>query len=151
MSIFYQKIFVLYRKKRSRTKEQHTDEPFIKRSGSYQANAKHLQILDIILNSIFIKFQGHIYENAGLSVYNIRGSQALLEEIDPDENTKEAETDDIESPTYVNVNMTHISLKMLWKYKLQNTANDILDTEFRVCKNFILCIYSNLQIATCII
>lgn len=49
----------------------------------------------------------------------------------------EAETDDIESPTYVNVNMTHISLKMLWKYKLQNTANDILDTEFKVCKIFI--------------
>ncbi|XP_052685705.1 uncharacterized protein LOC128165327 [Crassostrea angulata] len=94
-------------KKRSRPKEQHSDEPFIKRSG-------------------------HIYENAGLSVYNIRGSQALLIEIDPEENTKEAEeTDEIESPTYVNVNMTHISLKMLWKYKLQNTANDVLDTEFK--------------------
>lgn len=102
-----------------------------------QIQGKHLQLLDIILNSIFIKFQGHIYENAGLSVYNIRGSQALLEEIDPDENTKEAETDEIESPTYVNVNMTHISLKMLWKYKLQNTANDTLVTEFEVCKNFI--------------
>lgn len=85
-----------------------------------------------------MKFQGHIYENAGLSVYNIRGSQALLEEIGPEENTKEVEeTDEIESPTYVNVNMTHISLKMLWKYKLQNTANDILDTEFKVCKNFV--------------
>lgn len=102
-----------------------------------QMQRKHLQLLDIILNSIFITFQGHLYENAGLSVYNIRGSQALLEEIDPEENTREDETDEIESPTYVNVNMTHVPLKMLWKYKLQNTANDILDTEFKVCNNFV--------------
>lgn len=128
----------LCRKKRSRPKEQHSDEPFTKRSGEYQANGKkHLKLLDIILNSIFITFQGHLYENAGLSVYNIRGSQALLEEIDPEENTREDEIDEIESPTYVNVNMTHIPLKMLWKYKLQNTANDILDTEFKVCNNFV--------------
>lgn len=56
--------------------------------------------------------------------------------MDPQENTKEDETDEIESPTYVNVNMAHIPLKMLWKNKLQNTANDILDTEFKVCNNF---------------
>lgn len=35
---------VLYRKRRSRPKEQHSDEPFIKRSGSYQANAKNALI-----------------------------------------------------------------------------------------------------------
>lgn len=35
---------VLYRKKRSRPKEQHSNEPFIKRSGSYQANAKNALI-----------------------------------------------------------------------------------------------------------
>lgn len=41
---------VLYRKKRSRPKEQHSDEPFIKRSGSYQANAK----------KTFIAFRYHL-------------------------------------------------------------------------------------------
>uniref|UniRef100_A0A8W8KI76 Receptor-type tyrosine-protein phosphatase T n=1 Tax=Magallana gigas TaxID=29159 RepID=A0A8W8KI76_MAGGI len=75
--------------------------------------------------------QRHCYENAGVSVYNTRGSQALLEEIDPDEQSNDADVDEFESHDYVNVNMTRISLQRLWEYKLQNTANDLINTEFQ--------------------
>uniref|UniRef100_K1QHZ8 protein-tyrosine-phosphatase n=1 Tax=Magallana gigas TaxID=29159 RepID=K1QHZ8_MAGGI len=71
------------------------------------------------------------YENAGVSVYNTRGSQALLEEIDPDEKSNDSGVDEFESHDYVNVNMTRISLQRLWEYKLQNAANDLINTEFQ--------------------
>uniref|UniRef100_A0A8W8KJC8 Receptor-type tyrosine-protein phosphatase T n=1 Tax=Magallana gigas TaxID=29159 RepID=A0A8W8KJC8_MAGGI len=74
--------------------------------------------------------QRHCYENAGISVYNTRGSQALLEEIDPDEQDNDTDVDEFESHDYVNVNMTRISLQRLWEYKLQNAANDLMNTEF---------------------
>nr|XP_034315169.1 uncharacterized protein LOC117685067 isoform X2 [Crassostrea gigas] len=77
------------------------------------------------------KRTGHHYENIGISVYNTRGSQALLEEIDPDEKSDDADIDEFESHNYVNVTMTRISLQRLWEYKLQNTANDCINTEFK--------------------
>lgn len=83
-------------------------------------------------SAILFLFEGHCYENAGVSVYNTRGSQALLEEIDPDENSNDADVDEFESHNYVNVNMTRISLQRLWEYKLQNAANDLINTEFKV-------------------
>nr|XP_034313976.1 receptor-type tyrosine-protein phosphatase alpha [Crassostrea gigas] len=93
-------------KNRSIVIEQHTLEPLQKRTG-------------------------HCYENAGVSVYNTRGSQALLEEIDPDEQSNDTDVDEFESHNYVNVNMTRISLQRLWEYKLQNAANDLMNTEFK--------------------
>ncbi|XP_065922105.1 uncharacterized protein [Magallana gigas] len=78
-----------------------------------------------------LKRTGHCYENAGISVYNTRGSQALLEEIDPDENSNNTDIDEFESHNYVNVTMTRISVQRLWEYKLQNTANDSINTEFK--------------------
>eukprot|EP00105_Crassostrea_gigas_P017581 XP_011435412.1 PREDICTED: uncharacterized protein LOC105333895 isoform X1 [Crassostrea gigas] len=78
-----------------------------------------------------LKRTGPSYENAGVSVYNTRGSQALLEEIDPDEKSNDSGVDEFESHDYVNVNMTRISLQRLWEYKLQNAANDLINTEFQ--------------------
>lgn len=83
-------------------------------------------------SALLFIFQGHCYENVGVSIYNTRGSQALLEEIDPDEKSNDADVDEIEGHDYVNVNMTRISLQRLWEYKLQNAANDLINTEFKV-------------------
>lgn len=78
-------------------------------------------------------FEDHHYENTGISIYNTRGSHALLEEIDPDENSNDADINEFESHNYVNVTLARISLQRLWEYKLQNTANDCINTEFKVC------------------
>lgn len=88
-------------------------------------------------SAILFLFEGHCYENAGVSVYNTRGSQALLEEIDLDENSNDADVDEFESHNYVNVKMTRISLQRLWEYKLRNAANDLMNTEFQVNLSFV--------------
>lgn len=81
---------------------------------------------------LFNIFVGYYYENTEVSIYNTRGSLALLEEIDPFENSNDADIEEFESHNYVNVTMTRISLQRLWEYKLQNTANDLINTEFKV-------------------
>lgn len=113
-------------------------KPVSKRTGEHLQNTIQLNI-EIILTYLFFKictllfiFEGHHYENIGISVYNTRGSQALLEEIDPDEKSDDADIDEFESHNYVNVTMTRISVQRLWEYKLQNTANDSINTEFKV-------------------
>lgn len=82
-----------------------------------------------VLSFIFV---GHYYENTEVSIYNTRGSQALLEEIDPSENSNDTDIEEFESHNYVNVTMTRISLQRLWEYKLQNTANYLINIEFKV-------------------
>lgn len=128
-----------FRKKRTSMVEQLTLEPRLKRSGKKTNKTKqdkirtNIKIYATVFKSVFLFiFEGPSYENAGISVYNTRGSQALLEEIDPDEKSNDADVDEFESHDYVNVKMTRISLQRLWEYKLQNAANDLINTEFKV-------------------
>lgn len=130
------------RKKRTSTVEQHILESRLKRTGKNKQNKTRQNTNNIKIYAAFFKsaflfiFEGPSYENAGVSVYNTRGSQALLEEIDPDEKSNDSGVDEFESHDYVNVNMTRISLQRLWEYKLQNAANDLINTEFQVNLSF---------------
>lgn len=116
----------------------YTIKPVSKRTGEHQQNTIQFNIETYFSKyALIFIFEGHHYENTGISIYNTRGSQALLEEIDPDENSNDADIEEFESHNYVNVTMTRISLQRLWEYKLQNTANDWINTEFKVYKTFV--------------
>lgn len=103
---------------------------------AYKSNIEKHTFFIFLICKLF-NVEGHCYENAGISIYTTRGSQALLEEIDPDENSTDADFDEFESHNYVNVTITRISLQRMWEYKLQNTANDLINTEFKVYLSFV--------------
>lgn len=129
---------ICFRKNRGKTIDNYKIKPVSKRTGGHQQNTIQLDIeVDIDFTffskyTLLFTFEGHHYENIGISIYNTRGSQALLEEIDPDEKSDDADIDEFEGHNYVNVTMTRICLQRMWEYKLQNTANDCINTEFKV-------------------
>ncbi|XP_062602777.1 receptor-type tyrosine-protein phosphatase alpha-like [Saccostrea cucullata] len=74
---------------------------------------------------------GLVAENNELSLYNIRGSQALLTELDPEEDIEEIIVPVIENHNYLNVKISRIFVNSLWEFTLKNKANDYLKEEFR--------------------
>ncbi|XP_056018328.1 receptor-type tyrosine-protein phosphatase alpha-like isoform X3 [Ostrea edulis] len=69
-------------------------------------------------------------ENYGLSVYNVRGSQALLTELDPEEELVDTPVSNIRNHNYLNVKISRIFVNSLWEFKLQNQANEYMADEF---------------------
>ncbi|XP_061196395.1 receptor-type tyrosine-protein phosphatase alpha-like [Saccostrea echinata] len=69
--------------------------------------------------------------NNEISLYNIRGSQALLTELDPEEEIEDITVPEIQNHIYLNVKISRIFVNSLWEFTIKNKANDYLKEEFQ--------------------